>query len=244
METPSATPLADVVLHPVRGHLAFEMCVEQLGSAIRLGVFRAGDRLPPERELAARMDVSRATLREAMSALRAAGFVNTSRGRGGGTIVADVIGSATAFDAETDAATLAAETADVIAFRAVVEPGAADTAARRELSAAERELLATSLAEMDAAGDPAAYRQADARLHLAIATVSGSVSLAQACGDAQIRVHRLLERIPFLERNIEHSDDQHRRVVRAILAGDADTARIVMREHCDATAALLNGLVT
>lgn len=244
MDTETATPLADVVLHPVRGHLAFEMCVEQLGSAIRLGVFRPGDRLPPERELAARLDVSRATLREAMSALRAAGFVTTHRGRGGGTVVSDGIGTGTALDGDTDEASVVEETADVIAFRAVVEPGAAEAAARRTLSPAERDLLESGIADLSATGSPAAYRQADARLHLAIATTSGSASLAQACGDAQIRVHRLLARIPFLERNIEHSDHQHLTVVRAILAGDADTARTVMREHCDATAALLKGLVT
>ncbi|WP_445286249.1 GntR family transcriptional regulator, partial [Arthrobacter sp. Hiyo1] len=40
-----------------------------------MGIFKTGERLPPERDLAERMQVSRATLREAISALRAAGFV-------------------------------------------------------------------------------------------------------------------------------------------------------------------------
>ena len=64
--------LADVVLGPVRGHHAFEGCVEQLGTAIRLGVFPSGSALPPERDLAERLGVSRATLREAIVALREA----------------------------------------------------------------------------------------------------------------------------------------------------------------------------
>ena len=51
------------------------------------GSTRAAATLPPERELAERMGVSRATLREAIAALRAAGFVSTTRGRGGGTVV-------------------------------------------------------------------------------------------------------------------------------------------------------------
>ena len=61
--------------------------MEQLGTAIRLGVYPLGTTLPPERELAARLEVSRATLREAMAALREAGLVETTRGRGGGTVV-------------------------------------------------------------------------------------------------------------------------------------------------------------
>ena len=60
-------PLSDAVLRPVRGHHAFESCVEQLATAIRLGVFPLGAALPPERELAERMGVSRATLREAIA---------------------------------------------------------------------------------------------------------------------------------------------------------------------------------
>ena len=46
-----------------------------------------------------------------------------------------------------------------------------------------------------------------------------------------------------LEANIAHSDRQHRRLVRAILAGSPERARRVMEEHCDDTAALLRGLV-
>src|SRR3954462_3931773 len=79
--------LPEAVLRPVRGHHSFEACVEQLATAIRLGVYPFGSTLPPERELAERLEVSRATLREAMAALRAAGLVETRRGRGGGTVV-------------------------------------------------------------------------------------------------------------------------------------------------------------
>src|SRR6478752_10428425 len=78
--------LGEVVLRRVGGH-AFEGCVEQLATAIRLGVYPFGSSLPSERELAERLEVSRATLREAMAALRTAGLVETRRGRGGGTVV-------------------------------------------------------------------------------------------------------------------------------------------------------------
>ena len=76
--------LADAVLRPVRGHHAFESCVEKLATSIRLGIYADGTTLPPERELAERIGVSRATLREAIAALREAGLVTTRRGRGGG----------------------------------------------------------------------------------------------------------------------------------------------------------------
>src|ERR1700712_248723 len=79
--------LTRVVLRPVRGHHAFEACVEQLATAIRLGVHPNGTALPSERELAERLHISRATVREAITALRTAGMVETRRGRGGGSVV-------------------------------------------------------------------------------------------------------------------------------------------------------------
>src|SRR3954465_9027698 len=79
--------LSDVVLRPVRDGNAFESTVEHLAMAIRLGVFTEGERLPSERDLAERLKVGRATLREAIGALRQAGLVRTRRGRSGGTVV-------------------------------------------------------------------------------------------------------------------------------------------------------------
>ncbi len=233
------SPLVDAALHPVRGHMAFESCVEQLGSAIQLGIFRVGAKLPGERELAERLNVSRATLREAISALRAAGLVSTTRGRGGGTVVEPLTevwpaGQPTPRRAEID---------DVIIFRSVIEPGAAYRAAQHPLTEEQRQLLETSLADLAEATTPADYRQADARFHLSISTVCGSDELVRACGSVQVKIHQLLAEIPFLKTNIDHAEDEHRAIVAAILAGDADRARDTMTAHCEATAALLKGLL-
>ncbi len=77
------TSLPEAVLRPTPGN-AFENTVEQLATAIRLGALADGEQLPPERELAERLGISRNTLREAIAALRESGLVATTRGRGGG----------------------------------------------------------------------------------------------------------------------------------------------------------------
>jgi DNA-binding FadR family transcriptional regulator len=77
---------------PVRGGNAFEITVSRLAQAIRLGVVAVGERLPPERELAERLQVSRVTLREAIRALREAGYLESRRGRRGGTFVVSLAG--------------------------------------------------------------------------------------------------------------------------------------------------------
>jgi len=242
----SESSLPDAVLRPVRDGNAFESTVEHLATAIRLGVFAAGERLPAERDLAERLKVSRATLREAIGALRQTGLVETHRGRSGGTVVVytgphrDPASGVARLNREryTDARIF-----DALAFRRVVEPGAAQLAASLPLSAEARGRLVTALdAVCNASGD-GARRVADTRFHLAIATLSGSLMLVDAVADSQAVLTDLLAAIPVLEPNIVHSDAQHQSVVRAILGGDACTARRVMEEHCDATSALLRGLI-
>lgn len=230
-----------MVLRPVRGHHAFESCVEQLATAIRLGVFSFGSALPPERELAERMGVSRATLREAIAGLRSAGMIRTTRGRGGGSVIS--YRPAPPADAVDSIAERREELLDSLVFRRVVEPGAAHLAAGRELSASERMLLTTTLAQVDGASGPAIHRQADSRLHLAIASVSGSPMTVEAVTTVQACLHDMLQAIPVLQVNIDHSSRQHGAIVRAILAGEPTKARRAMEQHCDDTAALLRGLL-
>jgi GntR family transcriptional repressor for pyruvate dehydrogenase complex len=242
----SANPsieLSQTVLRAVRGHHAFEGCVEQLATAIRLGVYPRGTSLPPERELAGRMGVSRATLREAIAALRAADFVQTTRGRGGGTVVSyrprkPSARGARALGPRSDALR------DMLVFRRVVEPGACHIAAGRELAESQRDLLVAAHDEVAGATDQAEHRQADSRFHLAIAAVTGSPLTVRAVAAVQSDLHDMLSAIPVLDVNIEHSARQHRAILTAILKGEPPQARRVMERHCDDTAALLRGLLT
>jgi GntR family transcriptional repressor for pyruvate dehydrogenase complex len=242
---PGGSPaIVAAVFRAVRTGNAFEETVERLLEGVKLGVYAPGDRLPPERELTRRLGVSRITLREALRELAAAGYVETKRGRFGGTfiirqpepLVPDEL-TRTARDRD-----MVTELDDALVFRRVVETGAADMAARASLSRQQRESLAESLAAMQEAGS-FGYRQADTRLHLAIADAAGSPLLTASVVEARVRLVDLLNAIPMLERNLEHADAQHTAIVRAILAGDPERARRVMEEHVAGTAALLRGFL-
>jgi DNA-binding FadR family transcriptional regulator len=236
---------------PIRDGNAFESTVQRLAQVIKLGVVPLGERLPAERGLADRLQVSRVTVREAIRALRDAGFVETRRGRSGGTFVVytpdggSLLGAPDDFVPEntgTDDDRRAALT-DVLALRVVLEPGVAALAATRALPASDRAHLVTCL-EVSRERDPSVRRVNDSRLHVAIAAATGSPSLTSAVADVQLRLDGYLAGIPVLERNLEHSDSQHAAVVEAILAGDGEKARLAMEEHCEATGLLLEGLLT
>ena len=131
---------------------------------------------------------------------------------------------------------------DALDFRRVVEPGAARLAATRRLSGDQRDWLTDSCRAVREA-DVDSHRIADSRLHLAIATLTGSPMVVEAVTRAQAALASCSARSPCCGINIEHSHEQHDAVVAAILAGDPDTARTTMEEHCDATSALLRGLI-
>jgi DNA-binding FadR family transcriptional regulator len=232
----------DAVFRPVRTGNPFEETVERLLQAIKLGVVVPGGRLPPERDLAARLNVSRVTLREAIHALTEAGYVESRRGRYGGTFVNAQLPKPRRTPAKRLARELGDGLEDALVLRSALETGAAEAAACRALSDAEQEHLRRCLTETSAA-KLSDYRRFDSRLHLAIAEVSGSPSLTSATADARMRLNELLDAIPLLERNLRHSNEQHEAIVEAILAGDAPAARRAMQEHLSGTATLLRAFL-
>ena len=263
------------LLGPVRTGNAFEETVERLLTVIKLGLVAPGDRFPAERELAARLGISRLTLREAIRELQQAGYVEPRRGRFGGTFVTYRPPEPSEAEAARLARGNAARLADALTFRMAVETGAAEALARTQsagdgadgsrllagprglaadagldvpveldgtVAGGVRELLMARLAAVNAAG-PADYRRLDTLFHLSIAELTGSALLTGACADARMRLNDLLNAIPVLRRNIDHTASQHAAIAAAILAGDPNRARQAVAEHLEGTGSLLRGFL-
>ena len=125
-----------------------EVIVEKIRDLMREGQLKPGDRLPPERELTRRLGISRITLREALRELAAAGYVETKRGRFGGTFVLRQPEPMVHDELTRTARDMGAQLDDALTFRRVVETGAAEMAARASLTRQQRENLAECLAEV------------------------------------------------------------------------------------------------
>ncbi|MET0734852.1 MAG: GntR family transcriptional regulator [Microbacterium sp.] len=236
----SEAPLPEVhraVYRPVREGNALEDTVARLVQTIRLGVVAPGESLPAERELAVLYAVSRDTVREAIRELADTGFLVRRRGRYGGTFVADPLPRPA-----QPHAVAPEELEDVLGLRRVLEAGAARAAAGRTLDPGLRaELWARHEAACDAGEDD--YRRADTLLHLTIAEIAGIPSLVALAAENRARVNAWLDTFPLLPRNIEHSNEQHERIVTAILSGRADAAEAAILEHLAGSEALLHGFL-
>ncbi|WP_374935929.1 FadR/GntR family transcriptional regulator [Streptomyces sp. SM10] len=227
-------------LRPVRAGNGFEEALEQILQVVRLGLVPGGGRLPAERELAGLLGVSRVTLREVLKVLQDQGLVEARRGRYGGTFVLPRTGRAGGEELRRRVAGTDIE--DVLLFREVLESGAAGLCASRGLEDEDADRLRRALATTHEAPLPD-YRRVDTLFHLTLAELSGSPSLAARYAAVRATVNDLLDCIPLLVRNLEHSQHQHTSLVEAVLDGDEEAARAVMREHCAGTAALLRGFL-
>ncbi|MEU1216607.1 FadR/GntR family transcriptional regulator [Streptomyces sp. NPDC005791] len=227
-------------LRPVRAGNGFEEALEQILQVVRLGLVPGDGRLPAERELAGLLGISRVTLREVLKVLHDQGLIEARRGRYGGTFVLPRSGPAD--EDELRRRVTAVDLEDVLLFREVLESGAAGLCASRDLDDEGTHRLRTALAATHEAPLPD-YRRIDTLFHLTLAELSGSPSLAARYAAVRASVNDLLDCIPLLVRNLEHSQHQHVALVEAVLDGDEEGARAVMREHCAGTAALLRGFL-
>lgn len=232
------------VLRQVRAGNGFEEALEQILQVVRLGLVPGGERLPPERELAERMGISRVTLREVLKVLQDQGLVESRRGRYGGTFVlprADT--PAGGVEEELRRRVAGVDIEDVLRFREVLEVGAAGLCASQGLTEEGTErLLGALTATHDA--PLADYRRQDTLFHLTLSELAGSATLTAQYAAVRATVNDLLDCIPLLVRNLEHSQQQHTALVEAVREQDAARARETMREHCCGTAALLRGFLT
>jgi GntR family transcriptional regulator, transcriptional repressor for pyruvate dehydrogenase complex len=232
----------EVVFSPVADGAVVEQTVRRLGEAIGLGLIEVGERLPPEAELASRLAIAPMTLREALRILREAGYLETRRGRGGGTFVRRSLPQQPAREARRHLARLTVqELSDLMDYRVAVSGAAVALAAERRT---DDDLVALhGLVERMAALDSfPPYRRLDHRFHLAIASAARSPRLVAAETAIQADLAKLLRLIPESAEMLHVSNEQHRELLDAIRERAAARARAVMETHVHGTGDLLVGL--
>jgi DNA-binding FadR family transcriptional regulator len=230
----------DTVFSPIGGEGLVQQTVRRLGEAIGMGLLTVGERLPTEADLSARLEISPMTLRQALAILRESGYIETSRGKGGGTFVK----RSKPFPLPADQRTVSAEDLrDLTEYRVAVSGRASALAADRATHA-DIEQLAALVKAMKGKTSFGRYRQLDGRFHLGVAAASRSQRLteAEAVIQRDLLASLTLAGDDPTKLSLASSNDQHARVLAAIEAGDAETARAEMEAHVRGTADILIGL--
>ena len=218
--------------------------VRQIEELILQGVLRPGDRLPAECELSETMEVSRPTLREALAELEERGLIATRPG--GGTFVAEVLGSAFAPPLIELFATHDTALFDYIAFRRDLEGLAAERAA---VNATETDLavIDSVFRRMEEAAqkrNPDEEAAIDAQFHMTIVEAAHNVVMLHMMRS----LYDLLVRGVFYNRSIVYSLrerrsrllEQHRAIRDAVVERNPKAARAAVEAHMDFIAEALH----
>jgi DNA-binding FadR family transcriptional regulator len=224
----------------------YEQVAGQVTDLVARGEFKPGDRLPPERDLAKLLGVSRPTVREAMIALEIAGLVEVRVGAG--AFITE--------KAQTNGANhrlfegVGASPLELIAARRTIEPEVAALAAQL---ATEEEIaaIAETVAMIAAAQDTPAHRAADHQFHVRIGHASHNNILTTIVDECWAEMYSpMFERMGaitglIVSRCSPQKRDvtvaEHEAVYRAIAARDPTAARAAMDAHLIGVEAILIG---
>ena len=215
---------------PIKLSRLSDEVIDQLKESILLGHFKAGDRLPSERELAEEFQVSRVAIREALRALENSGFITTRQGATGGAYVTDLTFEhlANAFLDLFLANKISIP--ELYQVRLLIEPEVARLAAlnitpeyaeRLKTLLEAEELPITSLME---------DVERKTAVHYILVEICGN-RFFEALVRSTMRLTKQLVEAVQPDPNTMHPAGMHRPIVEAVLAGDPETAAALMRKH-------------
>lgn len=216
---------------PIKQPRVSEEVFQQLKEAILSSDFKAGDKLPPERELAEQFQVSRIAIREAIRALENSGFVAIRQGALGGAYVTDLT-----FE-QLASACLDLFLANKISIhelhqvRILIEPEVARLAASNDHPESKERLMQAFEAEHPPGASLSEDIASATKVHFILAEMCGNRFL-EAIVNSVIKLNaKILEEIKPNPPYSIHPPGVHRPIVEAVLANNPEAAAEAMRTH-------------
>jgi GntR family transcriptional repressor for pyruvate dehydrogenase complex len=210
---------------------AFEHILGELEAAISSGALEAGDRLPPERDLASRFGVSRTSVREAIRVLESMGIVSVRRGADHGVVLLEQPGNAFQPVLRLLVALRHVSLEDAIEFRVMVEAGAA-----RALDPRDADPLGELLDLMEAPGvRQSDFHALDATFHVTLVRTAGNplLDLVEDAVDGLLR--KVITDLALIAWDWEAVRPrliaEHRAIHDAVVAGDGEQAAALVTRH-------------
>lgn len=213
-------------LRPLARHRLYEQVVAQLQEYVAAAGLRAGERLPPERELAERLGVSRASVKQAIVVLEVQGLVDVRHG-GGTFLRKDTLNA----EPVEELVARRRRLPDVLDAREALETKLAELAALRRTEADLAEIDAALESMNEQIGTGASGEDGDRRFHAAVTAAAHSDLLAEFMHEIAGQIAESRRESLQQPGRPPRSLGQHRRIAAAIRAGDTSAAVRAMRQH-------------
>ncbi|HET8790258.1 MAG TPA: FCD domain-containing protein [Modicisalibacter sp.] len=212
---------------------------DRVVTAIAIGAYSPGDRLPSERELAERQGVSRVTVRAALKIVSELGLIESRRGRDGGTFVTfKRVSEASPDTAQRILAQEIPQLKDFFDYRCLVEGLVAKTAAERH-DEEQAKTLQRLLDAFCATQDASHARELDRKLHACILDMAANRHLAVQSVHLTARATLDFGSEPYPAESLPRARREHTTLVQAILRRNGDDAFKAAQHHFFLTLAIM-----
>lgn len=214
---------------PIVRESVAEMVVRRILDMVRAGVLKAGDQLPPERDLALSLNVSRPSVREAMRGLTVLGVVRSRQG--GGAYISELDAEALLGPIRFFLSLQDMNIRELYDARSLIESDVARRAAENIGAGELAQLEAILAAQADTLEDPIAFRKSDYAFHEAIWIGSRNAFLKRIGQSLNVLGLEFRKRASETAGVLERSFQDHRRLLDALQARDPDAAAQAAQLH-------------
>jgi GntR family transcriptional regulator, transcriptional repressor for pyruvate dehydrogenase complex len=237
--TETSVSRADVDISPIKSTRIYEEIIRQVKAMIAEGRLKSGDRLPPERDLAEKFLVSRASVREALRALESLGLVAIRPGEG--TFVREISVDTLVEPLALVMLSQRQALGELFEARRLLEPALARLAATRATpeDIGEMERILDEQAKEIASGRTGLLQ--DAQFHAAIGAAAHNRAITRIAHAIMDLLAQSREDSLNAPGRPTRSHESHRRVLAAIRVRDAEAARLAMLEHIESVESLVLG---
>lgn len=216
------------MLTPIKSEKVYKIIMKQIKDIVKSGELKRGDKLPSERELALRLNVSRTSVREAIKALETLGLVESKHG--GGNYIKNDFEDILLEPLSIAFMLLGSNNSEILELRKVIEPEVASMAAKN-ITENEIKELENIIEKLSKTTDSKICASLDKEFHYVIAKASKNHLLSTIVFSVSSLIEEYIDESKMYEIDREKVINDHKIILEAIISHDSKKAFIEAKNH-------------
>ena len=216
------------MLTPIKSEKVYKIIMKQIKDIVKSGELKRGDKLPSERELALRLNVSRTSVREAIKALETLGLVESKHG--GGNYIKNDFEDILLEPLSIAFMLLGSNNSEILELRKVIEPEVAFMAAKN-ITENEIKELENIIEKLSKTTDSKICASLDKEFHYVIAKASKNHLLSTIVFSVSSLIEEYIDESKMYEIDREKVINDHKIILEAIISHDSKKAFIEAKNH-------------
>ena len=218
------------MLNPVKSTKIYEAVMEQIKVNVKTGELKKGDKLPSERELSEKLQVSRTSVREALKSLSILGLIESKHGEG--NFIKKDFEDSLLEPLSIIFLLLGNGNEEILEFRKIVEPECAAIAAQK-ISKEELDEIYDIMNELNLWSENHKRAELDRKFHYKIAQASGNMLISTIMFSISALIEKYLGSSKIYNNSMEKACAQHRDIYEALKEHDSEKVKRYVKDHLE-----------